>query len=234
VSVLELPASWGEPQRMLDAVERAIVEGPATDLVVLPEASLAGYVSPSGIFDPSAFAETAHGATMKRVAEIARAGSAYIVAPLVLSEGDRLFNAAAVVSPAGETVALYRKRHPWFPETWATAGAEGHPVFRIGELSATFAICYDAHFLADEAAEELGAVDLLLFPSAWVDESDSRLPLLASLARRFEVAVANANWGPGVVRIGGQGGSFILDSRGEILAQVASGGSRADAVVSVQ
>ena len=73
--------------------------------------------------------------------------------------------------------------------------------------------------------------DLLVFSSAWVDEEATRVPLLASLARQFDLAVANANWGPGVVVVPGQGDSCILDRRGRPLATVAPGDRRADAVV---
>lgn len=232
VTVLELPATWGAPNDALDVVDRALGDGPATDLVLLPEAALTGYVSPEGVFDPSPFAEPADGATVLRAQAIARRHAVHLVIPLVLGEGERISNAAVVVAPGGEPATIYRKRHPWFPESWATPGEEQHPVVRIGDLNATIAICYDGHFLRDEAKDALTRSDLLLFPSAWVDETDSREPLLRSLAREFGVAVANANWGPGIVRVRGQGGSVILDPAGLPLARVAPGDLRADAVVS--
>ena len=42
VTVLELAASWGEPARVLADVDARLATGPATDLVVLPEAALHG------------------------------------------------------------------------------------------------------------------------------------------------------------------------------------------------
>jgi predicted amidohydrolase len=99
-------------------------------------------------------------------------------------------------------------------------------------VAVTVACCFDVHFVAHEAGATLDAADLLLFPSAWVEEGeDTRLARLAAIARAHDVAVAAANWGPGVVHVPGQGGSTILDARGEVLARVRGGAMRADAVV---
>src|SRR5262249_4731408 len=98
---------------------------------------------------------------------------------------------------------------------------------RIGELTATIAICFDVHFLADEAADALSTSDVLLFPSAWVDEragEDARGPIFAELTRRFGVAIVNANWAPSIPRLPGQGGSRIVGRDGRPLA-VSHGGA---------
>lgn len=230
VSVLELPARWAGREAALAEVD-ALLDRDAPDLVVLPEMALTGYVSPEGSFDLSAFAEPLDGPTVRAAGALSRRRGIHLVAPLVLSEGERLYNAAVVLGPGGELVATYRKRNPWYPETWATPGEQPHPVFDVGGIAVTLAICFDGHFLLEDAADSLSRADLLVFTSAWVEEEDGRLPLLRFLARRFGVAIANANWGPGVVVIPGQGGSCVLDGRGEVLASVPAGGRRADAVV---
>lgn len=229
--MLELPARWGEPEAALAEVDRLLAKGP-TDLAILPELALTGYVSPEADFDPSRFAEPIDGPTMRAAAEIGARRSVHLVVPLVLEEDERLFNAAVVVGPDGSVVATYRKRHPWYPERWATPGGRPSPLFQVGDLTVTMAICFDGQFLADDSAEVLSAADLLVFTSAWVDEDDSRLPLMRSLAERFGLSIANANWAPGVVHVPGQGGSCVLDARGELLVSVTpSGGRRADAIV---
>jgi predicted amidohydrolase len=229
VSILELPARWGDPIGALDEVDRLLALGP-TDLAVLPELALTGYVSPEAEFDVSGFAEPIDGPTVRAASALAARHSVHLVVPLVLAEHGVRYNAAVLVTPDRGATAVYRKRHPWFPETWATPGADPPPLVRIGGLTVTFAICFDAHFLEDDTAHELANADLLVFTSAWVDDEDSRLPLLTSLARSFGIAIANANWGPGVVRLPGQGGSCVIDPRGEVLAAVADGaGARIDA-----
>jgi predicted amidohydrolase len=231
VSVLELPARWGERDAALAEVDRLLAAGP-TDLAVVPELALTGYVSPRGSFDVRRFAEPAAGPTVERVAELAARHGTAIVAPLVLAEGGALYNAAVLVGPDRRTLAVYRKRHPWYPESWATAAREAPPRVRLGEVIVTFAICFDAQFLADEGEEVLAGADLLVFPSAWVDDEDSRVPLLRTIARRFGIAIANANWGPGIALAPGQGGSCILDGEGSVLAAVEPSRSRrADAAI---
>jgi len=231
VSVLELPARWGEPEEALEQVDRLLAAGP-TDLAILPEMALCGYVSPEVDFDLTCFAEPIDGRTIRLAAEICRRRSTHMVAPLVLSEEGALYNAAVVIAPDGGLAATYRKRHPWIPERWATAGTLEPPLFHIGAITATLAICYDGHFLPHDAAAVLRKADLLVFTSAWVDEEDSRVPLLRGIGRRFGITVANANWAPGVVSVAGQGGSCVIDPRGEVVAVVdPPGGGRLDHVV---
>ena len=233
VTVLELPASWGDPQAALAAVGSELERGPATDLVLLPEASLTGYVSEAGAFDLASFAEPIDGPTARAMAALARRHRVHLVAPLVLAEDGLHYNAMVGFDRDGAPSFTYRKRHPWFPETWAAAGPLPAPTVAIEGVRVTIAVCFDVHFLAEDAADALDAADLLLFPSAWVEEEDSRASMLGALARRHRIAVANANWGPGVVRIAGQGGSSILDAAGSVLARVTPRVMRADAVVTV-
>ena len=234
ISVLELPARWDAVDVALADVDQLLTSGGPTDLAILPEMSFTGYVSPEADWNLTRFAEPLDGPTVRAVATLAERHATSIVAPLVLAEGGELYNAAVVVGPdrSRPPLAVYRKRHPWFPETWATPGRGAYPLFHIGPLTVTIAICFDGHFLEDEAAALLPLVDLLVFTSAWVDDEDTRVPLLRSLTKQFGVAVANANWAPGVVVVPGQGSSCVLDAQGDVVASVEpSSGRRADAVI---
>ena len=232
VTVLELPAAWGDPEPALRAVDAELERGTfAPDLVLLPEASLRGYVSPRGDFDLGPFAEPPDGATSRALADLARRHRTNVVGPLVLAEAGRHFNAMVGFGRDGMPIFTYRKRHPWIPEAWATAGRDPPPVVDIDGTRVTIAICYDLHFVEQDAAAALDVSDLLLFASAWVEEEDSRPARLPELARAHRVAIANANWGPGVVRVAGQGGSSILDARGEVLASTSCSGRAASRCV---
>ncbi len=218
--MLELAASWNASAAVLADVAAQLAAGPPTDLVLLPEASLHGYVSPERDFDLAPFAETIDGPTARACAALAERAGVHLVAPLVLREADAIYNAMACFDPRGELAFVYRKRHPWLPETWATPGPFAAPVIEITGRRVTIAICYDLHFLDDEIAP----ADVLLFPSAWVERPDTRVARLAQLARRFELVIANANWAPGVVRVPGQGGSCVIARDGALLARASPAG----------
>jgi predicted amidohydrolase len=224
VTVLELAARWGAPGPALDEVEARLALGAPAELVLLPEASLCGYVSPEGDFDLAPFAEPIDGPTAQRCAAIARARHIHLVAPLVLREGASLYNAMTCFDPEGELRFVYRKRHPWIPETWATPGSTPPPVVELGGHRVTIATCYDLHFLEEDAAAELTAASLLLFPSAWVERPDLRASRLCLLAQRFGLHIANANWAPGAVHVDGQGGSCFISPAGVVIARAAGVG----------
>ena len=223
VTVLELAASWGAPATVLAEIDRRLAAGPPTDLVVVPEAALHGYVSPEGDFDLTRFAEPLDGPTARACAELAAKHGTHLVASLVLAEAGALYNAMTCFGPGGEPVFVYRKRHPWLPETWATAGLQPPPLVVIAGVTVTIAVCYDLHFIPRDAARELAAADLLLFPSAWVERPDTRVPRLAMLARRFDLHIANANWARGVVEVHGQGGSCTVTPDGTATIAAALG-----------
>jgi predicted amidohydrolase len=223
VAALELPARWNDFRAALDDADALLARGPACDLTLLPEASLTGYLAPNGDADLRRFAEPVDGATTRALADLARAHRTCVAGPLIEADGARFYNALVVVDAEGRTIARYRKRHPWFPETWATPGDDAPPSFTIAGARFTACICFDVHFVVEEASDALRAADVLLFPSAWVEEhDDSRASMLASIARDFDVAIVNANWGPGVPRLPGQGASTIVSRDGREVARVES------------
>jgi 5-aminopentanamidase len=229
VCALELPARWNERAKVLADVDRVLSESPPASLVLLPEACLDGYISPRAECDLSPFAEGQDGPACRALSGLARKHACHLAGSFVERDGARCYNALAVFGPDGAVVARYRKRHPWFIEEWATPGDAPPPVFDVGGLRVTVAMCFDVHFLEEDAASQLREADVLLFPSAWVEEAaDTRDTLLPELARAFDVAIVNANWGPGSPRIIGQGASRIVGRDGAVLAR-AKGPGRLEA-----
>lgn len=225
VCAIELPARWNERARVLADVERELSHVPAGSLVLLPEACLDGYVSPRGDCDLTPFAEAPDGPACQAMAALARRYACHLAGSFVERDGARCYNALAVFGPDGAAVARYRKRHPWVVEQWATPGDAPPPVFEVGGRKVTVAMCFDVHFLEGDAASELRAADVLLFPSAWVEEGeDTRDTLLPELSRAFDVAIVNANWGQGVPLIPGQGASRIVGRDGAEVARASGAG----------
>ncbi|HEY2365265.1 MAG TPA: carbon-nitrogen hydrolase family protein [Polyangiaceae bacterium] len=222
LTALEIPARFDRVADNLELTDALLARGP-TDLALLPEASLTGYVSAQGDFDLTRFAEPRDGATARALAALAKKHHTHLVGPLVERLDNCVYNTMIGFDPTGAEFLHYRKRHPWYPETWATAGDAPHPKIRIRTLVISLAICFDVHFA------EWPRADVLLFPSAWVEEEDSRGAMLAKLGMN----VVNANWGAGEPRVTGQGDSMIVDASGKILARAdAKTGPRIDAEIS--
>jgi predicted amidohydrolase len=212
ICALEMPARFGDPQARLADLDAALAQGEGADLVLVPECAVTGYVSSELHFDLRPFAEPLEGPTLSAYRALARDHQVHFAGPLVEAVPGAFFNSFVVVDPAGALVGHYRKRHPWFPETWASPGTWPYPDLRIAGLRLTLAVCFDLHFLAREARDTCAAADVLLFPSAWVDddETDLRASLFGGLVRRFGLTVVNANWGEGDPHLNGQGRSRIV------------------------
>ncbi|MBL8740227.1 MAG: carbon-nitrogen hydrolase family protein [Myxococcales bacterium] len=212
VTVLELAARFGMPDLAVSLARMALEDEAPGDLVLLSECAITGYVTPTMMFDPTRFAEPLESHTLEIYRRIAGDFQTHVAGPLVEAADGRFYNAMPVVAPSGKLVAHYRKRHPWMPETWATPGDFAYPSFSIDDTVFTLAVCFDVHFLEREAPATLDATDVLLFPSAWVDEdeTDAREAIFARLVRRFGISIANANWGPGSPALPGQGGSRVV------------------------
>lgn len=228
VVALELPHLFGDPERQLARLAAALREVEPGSLVLLPECALTGYVSPQGRFDPTPWGEREGGPLGQACASLAKLHTIHLLAPLVERDGVHVENRLVWFDPSGDRRGHYGKRHPWYPERWATPGAQDFPTWKIEELRCVPVICFDVHFVAEEATGVLQACDLLLFSSAWVEEpgsGDSRGPILSGLAARFGCAIANANWGLGPPLVPGQGRSRILGPDGAQLAAQLPDGS---------
>ena len=222
MAALEWPLRYGAPADNLAVVDRLLATAGPVDLALLPESALTSYLSPAGDFDLSPFAEPLLGPTCRALAALARRHRTSVAGPVVERAGEDCFNAVVLHDGAGRLAGHYRKRHPWYPEAWARPGAEPFALIPWGDYRLLIAVCFDLHFLDHEAGALLDSADLLLFPSAWVDDpsaQDARSDLLPALARRHGLWIVNANWGRGRPRVPGQGGSMIVAPDGRIVAR---------------
>jgi predicted amidohydrolase len=236
LALVEVAARYGAPDETADRIIAATQEV-AADLVVLPECALSGYVDPQGRCELAPFVEAAaslgedltlRASAIGSIARHARTLHTTWIAPLIERDaGGRLFNSVVAIDPTGRVSARHRKRHPWFPEQWATPGDEPFQVVSIAGREVVLAICFDVHFLEREAAAALRHAEVLVFPSAWVDDGDDDLrgPIFDRLTRRFGLVVGNANWGPGEPRVLGQGRSRIVRQDGRSEELIGAGAS---------
>lgn len=147
----------------MDAVVAAAAEHPDHDLLIFPELSLTGHIADREI--ARSVAETIPGPSTERLAAIASAANAWIVAGMAERDGDDLYNSAVLVGPDGY-VGHYRKLHLADEDrTWASAGNRGLPTFdlpigRIGML-----VGYDLVFPESARLLAIAGADLIACPS---------------------------------------------------------------------
>jgi predicted amidohydrolase len=140
--------------------------------------------------------------------------------------GPRIFNAAALVGPAG-LIGSYRKIHLPFlgVDMFTSYGGRPFAVHQAGDLKVGKTICYDAAF--PEAARSLAILgaDLIALPTNWPPGSECTAAYVIN-ARAMENAVyfISAN------RVGTERGfrfigmSRIVDPSGETLAEAGGTG----------
>lgn len=135
------------------------------DLFLLPEHFLVND-NPVGSIPPEDIEEEGN-ATYTRLADTARTHAAYIVAPLLLRRGGKIFNASVVFDRAGVPVFVYCKTHPTPGEIdrGICPGPREPDVLDSDFGRIGIAICYDLNFQHLFRHYYDGHVELLLFSS---------------------------------------------------------------------
>ncbi len=163
-------------------------------------------------------AEPIPGPLSERLCALARETGQWLVPGSMYElEGDKLYNTALVISPAGDIVARYRKMFPWLPYESGTAPGEEFCVFDIPEVGRFgLCICYDMWF--PEVSRQLAwmGAEVILQPTL-TPTSDRELELVMARAN----ALFNQCYFVSVNGIGEWGGgrSTIIDPDGRVLQQ---------------
>ena len=167
------------------------------DVVVLPECLDFGWTDPSA----REGAQPIPGPHADRLAAAARSHGIHVVAGLVERAGDRLYNAALLLDPRGETLWHHRKLNELDigRELYDTGDRLGVVETELGTLGVC--ICADNYWDSRAVGHVLcrmGA-QLILSPSAWavVPEhneerepyGDDWIPSFTELARLYDVTV---------------------------------------------
>ena len=194
IACLQMQPSFGDVasnvERSLQLIDRAAADG--ANLVVLPELCNTGYVFASR---EEAFAiaeEIPDGPTVAAWAERAARHRLHLVAGICERAGNKLYNSAVVIGPAGY-VGTYRKMHLWNEEAlFFEPGNLGFPVFHtpIGRIGA--AICYDGWFPETFRLCALQGADIVCVPTNWVPipgQADGR----QAMANILAMAAAHSN-----------------------------------------
>ncbi|MEW4570268.1 carbon-nitrogen hydrolase family protein [Tautonia sp. JC769] len=203
---------------ILDRIDRAAEAG--ARLVVFPECALSGYVFESRAEAMTA-AEAIDGPSLGAMAARCAERGVFAVVGMLERDGDRLFNACALVGPEG-VVASYRKIHlPHLGvDRFVDPGDRPFGVVEAAGLRLGMHICYDGSFPESGRVMTLLGADVLVLPTNWPTRAEPT-------AEHFPIvrAMENAVFVMAVNRVGSERGfpfigrSAIVDPNGQVLAR---------------
>lgn len=198
--------------RHLSLLKVAVHEG--ADLVIFPELSLTGY-------EPALAAELAISVDAPCIAELQKAADEHRIAIIC---GAPLLNASrplisSLVLHPGQRPLVYSKVHLHHGEGEHFTAGHKHCVFSLGNLRAGVAICEDARHEHHAAQQKTAGADFYLASSTITAEGyEHDTSQLQRWARRYEMAVAMANFHGESGGLHAVGGSSIWSRKGKLLA----------------
>ena len=188
-------------------------------ITVFPECALTGYCFDS-LDEARPYAEPLPGPAVAQLADACRRLGGYVVFGLLEADGDRVFNACALVGPDG-LIGGYRKVHLPFlgVDRFTTPGDRGFAVHDAGGVKIGMNICYDGAFPEAARVMALGGADLIVLPTNWPPGAECTADFVINTR-----AMENAVYYTAVNRVGTERGfrfigkSKICDTSGNTLA----------------
>lgn len=207
----------GNVRKLRDFAMRARDAG--CELVVFPEMAdttcdMEAARRHGASWDGGAFAE---------LQSIAREARLTIVCGLSERDGEKLFNAVAIVGPDGQLIARYRKTHlittePFSEDKVFTAG-DALTMFELGGITFGVMVCYDLRFPEVARHYATHGASAIVMPSAWPQSRIAHWRTLIgarAIENQLYLACANRTGIDGNVQFGGT--SCIVDPWGEVVA----------------
>ena len=155
----------GNLSRMIDKVRETRAAG--AELTVFPECALTGYCFDS-LEEARPYAESIPGASTQKMASVCAELGGFVVFGMLESDGNRIFNALALVGPKG-LIGSYRKIHMPFLgiDRFADYGDRPFAVYDINGVKLGMNICYDGGFPESSRCMSLLGADLIVLPTNW-------------------------------------------------------------------
>jgi NAD+ synthase (glutamine-hydrolysing) len=221
----------GNEKKIVDGIIRARAVG--ADLIAFPEMAVPGYPPEDLLLKPSFVQDNL--ATLERIAQATRARqsirageSAPPIAAVVgyVDRADDIHNAAAVLHD-GQVAAVYHKtylpNYSVFDEDRYFRAGERPLVFDLGETRVGVNICEDIWYPAGPTkTQALAGAQVVINVSAspyHAGKGAARERMLATRAADNVIFVAFCNLVGGQDELVFDGGSVILDERGEVVAR---------------
>ena len=203
--------------RVLEGLESAARAG--AKMVVFPECALTGYCFASHE-EAGPLAETVPGPSTEKIAAAAKRVGCTVVVGMLERSGERIYNAAAVVSPEG-VAGTYRKVHlPYLGiDRFSALGDRPFPVFTTPHARLGVNICYDCSFPESGRIVKLQGAQVLCIPTTWPVGSDSweHTPKVRATENHMVVVAADRVGEERGFRFAGH--SQIVDLSGRVLAE---------------
>lgn len=211
IAGLQLALAPGDNRERIEReIASAVQRFPWVQMVVLPE--LASFGTALGAAEPLP------GPTEARYQALARKLGIWLVpGSLYELDGDRIYNTAIAIDPAGTTVARYRKIYPFLPyEAGVSHGTEA-VVFDVpGAGRFGLSICYDQWFPEVSRALAWQGAEVILHPTL-TGTTDRAQELVLAQAN----AIVNQCYFLDINSTGGLGNgrSIVAGPEGEVLHQ---------------
>lgn len=208
---------------IVDKLRRAARLG--AKLVVFPECILSGYAFES-LEEARPHAEPVPGPSTDALASVCRDLNVWTVVGLLELDGERVFNACALIGPNG-LVANYRKIHLPFlgVDRFTTPGDRPFAVHDIDGLKVGMSICYDGSFPETTRILMLQGADVVVLPTNWPAGAEATVKHLVqcrALENHVYYCAVNRTGKERTTRYIGQ--SRIVDVNGEPLASAGQDG----------
>lgn len=195
------------------------------DIVVLPEFFNNEYFPQYRDYGYMEYAETEDGYTQTRMKEKARQHGIHIVSTIFeMARPGLYYDTAMLISPQGEIIGKYRKVHPaalLSLEKIYFRGGSSFPVFRVGEWTIGFSICYDNLFPESCRCLTLHGAELIIAPYA-TPVADPWENFLTTRALENGVFLAACNHVGKEGEWTMSGKSMIIDPLGKIVVQASA------------
>jgi NAD+ synthase (glutamine-hydrolysing) len=209
----------GNVRRIVDGIDRARALG--ADLVAFPELAIPGY-PPEDLLFKSAFIE----ANLAGLAEVSKAARGLTAVVGFVDKQQDIFNAAAVIHDgllAGVYHKQYLPNYGVFDENrYFQAGREA-PVFAVGETCFAVNVCEDLWYPTGPTTRQaLAGAELIVTINGspyHAGKARFRERMIATRAADDVVCLAFVNMVGGQDELVFDGGSVIVDQRGELVAR---------------
>ena len=222
VAAVQMDPRLGDVDANLKVILGRLREAAAAGarLVVFPECALTGYGFDSKD-EGLRHAEALPGLSTREVASACAESGAFAIYGLLERDGDKLYNAAALVGPGG-LVGHYRKVHLPFMgvDRFADPGGRPFAVHEAAGLRIGMHICYDGTFPEVGRVLTLQGADVLVLPTNWPIQATTTAEHIPA-AR----AIENVVYVMAVDRVGQESGcrfaglSSIAGPGGEVIAK---------------